>query len=131
MMQTRHCAANRFPDAVNEAERIEQNAIRRDLRARFRLQSKLGHEFPFVFASLVNERSAIFQQCLKGSSHGALVFHAKLLELCERFVISSDALVIRLKRKSPHAPFVHEIRKSDNFRRLRVFVLRNRLNYDG
>jgi len=46
-------------------------------------------------------------------------------------VISGDALVIRLKRKSPHAPFVHEIRKSDNFRRLRVFVLRNRLNYDG
>ena len=77
------CRVLRFPDAVNETEAIQNNAIWRDFRATLRLQRKLRHELPFVFASLVNERGAILQQRLKRSAHGALVFHAKLLELRE------------------------------------------------
>src|SRR5439155_26385612 len=77
------CSVLRFPDTMNQTKAIQNNAIWRDLCATLRLQRELGHESPLVFASFVDDPSAIFQQRLKRSTHGALVCYAKLLELCE------------------------------------------------
>ena len=72
-----------LPQAVDEAEAVEQRAIRRDLRAGFGLERIFRDELPLVGAAFVNERGAIFEQRLKGGADGALVGHAELLELVE------------------------------------------------
>ena len=88
----------RLPQAVHEAEAVEQRAVGRDLRAALGLERILRDELPLVGAAFVDERGAVFQQCLERGAHGGLVLHAELLEFGERFVISGDALVIWFER---------------------------------
>ena len=91
-----------LPQAVQEAEAVEQRAVGRDLRAGPGLERILGDELPLVGATFVDQRGAVLQQGLKRRAHGGLVLHAQLGEIRERGVVRRKPLVIYLEGKCPH-----------------------------
>ena len=105
-----------FPQAVNEAEAVEQRAVGRDPGAGLGLERVLRNQLPLVGAALVDERGAILEERLKGSADGGLMGDTKRAELRERLMVSADALVIRFQGKRAHAAqLVPERERGNNF----------------